>query len=104
MAVSLVDGEEMGLLRDIEKLIRFSPPRQDMRRNPNAPISDGAPAKRNRNHRGGHGRPQQAHGHGNGNGHGAGGREQRNGRPQQSFGKRRGGGRQGERQAGFAAS
>jgi ATP-dependent RNA helicase RhlE len=79
IAVSLVAAEEIGLLRDIEKLIRFSPHREDMRRDPSAPLSAGAPPKRGRNHRGG-------------------------GRPHQGHGKRRGGQRQGERQASFAAS
>jgi len=102
IAVSLVAGEEMGLLRDIERLIRFAPPRQDLRRNPNAPVSEGAPAKRN-NHRGGHSRPQQAANH---NGYGEG--ERRNGgghRPGGGFGgKRRSNDRNGNRNSGgFAA-
>ncbi len=73
MAVSLVDGEEMGLLRDIEKLIRFSPPRQDLRRNPDAPAAAGKPNGRHRNQRG-NGRPAQrsqgGHGHGDRPDHG----------------------------------
>ena len=85
IAVSLVDGEEMGLLRDIEKLIRFAPPRQDMRRNPNAPVSASKPA--GRNHRG-QGRPPQQRANGP-NGHGASERGgERSARPAHGFGKR----------------
>jgi superfamily II DNA/RNA helicase len=68
IAISLCDGEELPLLRDIEKLIRLSLPVSD-RRSDSARTA--APP------RNGSDRPPARHGHGNGNGHGPGGERHR---------------------------
>jgi ATP-dependent RNA helicase RhlE len=58
VAISLVAGaEEMGYLRDIERLIRITLPRED-RRTPGRSDAAPAPAKRPAQHRGGRSAPR----------------------------------------------
>jgi len=76
IAISLVAGaEELSYLRDIERLIRLSLPRED-RRTPGG-RSEAAPAPAQQHHRGGRpaprahaGRPQERHGERRGERHG----------------------------------
>ena len=58
VAISLIAGaEEMGYLRDIERLIRITLPRED-RRTPGSRDAAPAPAKRPAQHRGGRSAPR----------------------------------------------
>ena len=83
IAISLIAGaEEMGYLRDIERLIKVTLPRED-RRTPGSRDAAPVPAQRPAQHRGGrsapraHGaRAQESRGHGS-NGHGSNGQDSR---------------------------
>jgi ATP-dependent RNA helicase RhlE len=83
VAISLIAGaEEMGYLRDIERLIKVTLPRED-RRTPGSRDAAPVPAQRPAQHRGGrsapraHGaRAQESRGHGS-NGHGSNGQDSR---------------------------
>ncbi len=83
VAISLIAGaEEIGYLRDIERLIKVTLPRED-RRTPGSRDAAPVPAQRPAQHRGGrsapraHGaRAQESRGHGS-NGHGSNGQDSR---------------------------
>ena len=78
IAISLVAGaEEMGYLRDIERLIKLAPPRED-RRTPGQRDAAPAPQQQRNGRPGGHGRPGGGNGR-SGGGHGRPGTS--NGRP-----------------------